>query len=311
MVPARTGGGGALPPEVLSRVHLGPAGWSYADWDGIVYPRPKPRGFHALPYLAQFFDCIEINSSFYATPNPRHVERWVELVEGRPGFSFLAKLNQCFTHGPVLDDVDHRRERDAFRDSLKPMLESGTFKALLFQFPVQFRATGTHCDRLQRLFDDWQDIPFAVELRHRSWFVPEGIDWLSERGAALLHIDLPTAKEHPPEEFPATSSLGYLRLHGRNRETWFQAGVGRNARYDYLYTPDEVDVLSDKIARMANNYDEVYVITNNHYQGQAVVNAIELQARLRHVAPQAPSTLLDRYPRLRDQATAHGQQELF
>ncbi len=81
-------------------IRVGPAGWSYADWEGVVVPRRKPPGFHALPYLAGFFDCIEINSSFYAIPERRHVARWVELVAGRESFRFLRiqSLNTIVDH---------------------------------------------------------------------------------------------------------------------------------------------------------------------------------------------------------------------
>jgi uncharacterized protein YecE (DUF72 family) len=47
-----------------AKILVGPAGWSYADWEGIVYPAHPPRGFHKAAYLAQFFDTIEINTSF-------------------------------------------------------------------------------------------------------------------------------------------------------------------------------------------------------------------------------------------------------
>ena len=300
-----------VPQEVSRRIHIGPAGWSYADWEGIVYPKPKPRGFHALPYLAQFFDCVEINSSFYATPNPKHAERWAELVDHKPDFRFLAKLNQRFTHAPVLDPAEHAQEHAAFRDGLQPLFDSGKFKGLLLQFPVQFRATGTNCDRLQRLFDDWHDVPCAVELRHNSWFVPKGIEWLRARRAALLHIDLPAAKDHPPAEFDGTGPMGYLRLHGRNKANWFKAGVGRDARYDYLYKPREIDELTGQVLDMAETYEDVYVITNNHFEGQAIANAIEIQARLEPGNVHAPPSLLERYPRLSSQAQALGQQGLF
>ncbi len=298
-------------PDVLRRVHIGPAGWSYPDWEGIVYPKPKPRGFHALPFLAQLFDCVEVNSSFYATPSPRNTQRWIELVEDRPDFRFLAKLNQCFTHAPLLDAADHAWEHTSFREGIQPLIDSGKFKGLLLQFPVQFRATGSNCDRLARLLEDWQDVPCAVELRHNSWFIPKGTDWLAARGAGLLHIDLPAAKDHPPDNFRATSPLGYLRLHGRNSANWFKAGAGRDARYDYLYTSQELDQLTRKVVQMAETYEDVYVITNNHFEGQAIANAIEIQARLANDAPPAPASLIDRYPRLRSQAIPFGQRELF
>ena len=128
---------------------------------------------------------------------------------------------------------------------------------------------------------------------------------------SLLHIDLPRAKDHPPSWFEATGAIGYLRLHGRNTANWFAKGVGRDDRYDYLYTPGEIDELVEKAQRIAREHDETYVITNNHFEGQAVANALEIRARLEGTSPLAPPQLVERYPRLRDVTRVSGQQNLF
>src|SRR5258707_4631064 len=75
-------------------VRVGPAGWSYADWAGIVYPTQKPKGFHEAAYLAEFFDTIEINTSFYQPLRPEHCTQWIAKVSGNPRFVFTAKLWQ-------------------------------------------------------------------------------------------------------------------------------------------------------------------------------------------------------------------------
>ena len=78
-------------------VRVGPAGWSYKDWNGVVYPKPAPRGFDPLAYLAQYFDALEINSTFYR-PQPAPVTHaWVERVAHNPRFRFTAKLLRRFT----------------------------------------------------------------------------------------------------------------------------------------------------------------------------------------------------------------------
>ncbi len=81
-------------------VRVGPAGWSYTDWTGSVYPRKKPAGFHEAAYLAEYFDTIEINTSFYQQPvRPDHCELWLTgYVAANPRFQFTAKLWQRFTH---------------------------------------------------------------------------------------------------------------------------------------------------------------------------------------------------------------------
>src|SRR5579883_3422377 len=78
-------------------IRVGPAGWSYPDWRGVVYPRRTPQGFHELEYLAEFFPAVEINTTFYHPPRPPVVREWVRQVEGKE-FQFTAKLWQRFTH---------------------------------------------------------------------------------------------------------------------------------------------------------------------------------------------------------------------
>lgn len=292
-------------------IRVGPAGWSYPDWEGIVYPRPKPKGFHALPYLAQFFDCIEVNSSFYAMPEAKNATRWLQLVDPHPEFRFLAKLHQEFTHAAPQDSERHYQRTAAFREGIQPLLESGKFGALLVQFPAHYHANKANAERLDRIAESWGDVPVAVELRHKSWFVPKGLDWLKQRDVALLNVDMPAAPDHPPRMFPPISSLGYLRLHGRNRETWFKRGVGRDARYDYLYSPDEIAQLAGQAQELAHQHEDVYVITNNHFSGQAIANAIELQAHLTEGPIRAPEGLIKHYPHLRSVATPVGQRQLF
>src|SRR5215472_5548383 len=88
------------PAAATENTRIGPAGWSYADWSGYVYPSPRPKGFHEAAYLAQFFDTIEINTSFYAPLRADHARQWLDRVAANPRFIFTAKLWQKFTHDP-------------------------------------------------------------------------------------------------------------------------------------------------------------------------------------------------------------------
>ena len=95
-----------------------------------------------------------------------------------------------------------------------------------------------------------------------------------------------------------TSSIGYFRMHGRNYRTWFQEQAGRDARYDYLYTSKEIGQAAALVRTMQASAEETYVITNNHFRGQAVVNAIEIVAELDGQPPAVPPVLAAAYPRL-------------
>ena len=295
-------------------IRVGAAGWSYRDWEGVVYPAHKPRGFHGLEFLQRFTDVMEVNSSFYAMPRAEHAARWVELTERPPeraAFHFTAKLHQGFTHGPHLMGAELELAARTFADGVEPLRASGRLAALLAQFPVSFLRTSAAEGRLEDLCSVFRGWPLAVELRHKSWFEPEALAFLRARGVSLLHIDLPSAADHPPRRFAATGRLGYLRLHGRNSRQWFRKGAGRDARYDYLYGTRELDQLQATALELEQEHAEVYVVSNNHFEGQAVANAIELRARLSGAQVPAPAELVARYPSLRDFTRPSGQQSLF
>lgn len=297
-------------PGRAPAVRVGPAGWSYADWEGIVYPRPRPRGFHPLPLLARSFDCVEVNSSFYALPDPAHVAAWVEHVADRPRFRFLAKLHGGFTHEPW-DPAGAGPRMEAFLAALAPLAEAGRLGGWLAQFPAGFRNDEPGRRRLADLAELLGEGPRAVEVRHRSWFTPAALRLLGDQGWSVAHIDLPSSPQHPPEWHEPTGALGYLRLHGRNAATWFTRGVGRDDRYDYLYSEPEVAGVVEKARRLAGACDETYVVTNNHFGGQAVANAIEIAVGLTGEPVPAPAELLAAFPRLAPRVRVEGQGRLF
>ncbi len=296
-------------PELSDNVRVGPAGWAYSDWEGIVYPRPKPRNFHAIPYLGQFFGTIEINSSFYAHPQVVHAQRWRELSEELKGFLFTAKLNRVFTHEDALNDESFERQRASFSSGLAPLV--GRLGALLVQFPVSFRDGKKSRERLDRIHEAFGQYPLVLELRHASWFGREPLRFIEKAGYSLASIDLPFAKNHPPIDAPTIGPVGYLRLHGRNASTWFDARSDRDQRYDYLYPQDELEGIVRRAKKIAKGSETTFVVTNNHYTGKAVANALEISYRLLGTKVPAPAGLVDHYPELRSITVGKGQQSLF
>jgi uncharacterized protein YecE (DUF72 family) len=116
-------------------VFFGPAGWSYADWRGTVYPDPQPPRFSPLAFLARQFDFVEVNTSFYRVPSLKMTQGWIEKTAAFPAFRFWLKLHQSFTHERMLDELMILD----FHDCLRPLGEAGKLAGLLAQFPYSFK----------------------------------------------------------------------------------------------------------------------------------------------------------------------------
>ncbi len=295
----------------MAEYFAGTAGWSYEDWEGVVYPASKGRGFHPLSYLAGFIDIIEVNSTFYRPAPPAMVRSWLKRLEGRPDFLLSLKLTRAFTHtrgGFTRKDVDEVRiAADLVR------LE-GRLAALLVQFPWSFRSSPENDEYLRRLLGLFGGFPLAVEVRHASWDRPGFYDLLGEAGAAFCNIDQPLFDASiKPSAVSTTPDFAYVRLHGRNRADWFREGAGRDERYDYLYAADELEGWIARIKELGAKSGKVYVITNNHYRGQALANALQIRNMITGEKVDVPGLLLEKYPVLGEivRAIRAGQMGLF
>jgi uncharacterized protein YecE (DUF72 family) len=282
-------------PGRQSTLRVGPAGWNYKDWEGIVYP--AARSIDGLAFLADYCDAIEINSSFYAPPHPKDAASWARRIHNNPRFRFTAKAWQRLSHERrAADESSLAEECDEMRSSLAPLAEAGVLGAVLIQFPWRFQCTPQNQEYLDRLFRLLRDFPLALEVRHASWDRDAFYDFLKECGVAFCNVDQPLIGNSIQPGERATSRLGYFRLHGRNYKNWFKKGAGRDARYDYLYSKDEIRLLSNQIREVQQSTEETYAITNNHFRGQALVNAMEILEELDAVPPAIPPLLASSYP---------------
>jgi uncharacterized protein YecE (DUF72 family) len=284
------------PPARASTLRVGPAGWNYRDWEGIVYP--AGRSLDPLAFLADYCDTIEINSSFYAPPRPKDTAAWARRVRNNSRFRFTAKAWQKISHeGRGAEDPSLlAADCGEVRRSMAPLVEAGMLGALLIQFPWRFRCTRENMEYLDRVFGLLADFPLVLEVRHGSWDREPFYSLLRERGVAFCNVDQPLIGDSIKPGERATSRLGYFRLHGRNYGNWFREDAGRDARYDYLYTKAEVRHLSAKIRNVHQTTDETYAITNNHFRGQALVNAMEILEELDGTPPAVPPLLAASYP---------------
>ncbi len=275
-------------------VRVGTAGWKYKDWDGIVYPRPKPRGFNELAYLSAFFDAVEINSSYYGPPRPAASRKWVESVAANAAFQFTAKLFHSFTHEREPAPTD---EKD-FKDGIAALAEAGRLGALLLQFPWSFRNSRENRQYLIGLERRFREYPLVLEVRHASWTEPGILELLAELDIGLCNIDQPLFKRSIEPGAEATSPIGYIRLHGRNYKTWFDANASVRERYDYLYSVEELAPWVDRVRHVARKTGNTFVVTNNHNLGKATVNALQIASILKGEPVLAPPPLTQQHPEL-------------
>jgi uncharacterized protein YecE (DUF72 family) len=301
----------ALPagiPHPAPVIRIGTAGWSYKDWEGIFYPPGmKARKIHPLEYLARFFDTTEINTSFYGPLKPELAKLWCRKVAMvNKNFLFTAKLYRAFTHSPIAvmeptsaatirpSDEDERLTREG----LDAIANHGLLGALLIQFPVSFKNTSLNREYLDRLLRQFIEYPRVVEVRHSSWNDPATLAEFAQKNVGFCNIDQPLLGRSLAPTEHVTGAIGYVRLHGRNYEQWFDSD-NRNDRYNYLYKESELAHWKERIANVAEKAQATYVITNNHFESKAGVNAIELKAMIDGKRVAAPQTLIEKYPELR------------
>ena len=293
----------------MQSVRVGTCGWSYKDWEGIFYPPGmQHRKQHPLDVMARCFDMVEINTSFYGHIRPELGRLWCRKAAAvNPNFVFTAKLHRSFTHSPLAvmeptsavsirpNDEDERLAREG----LESLASEGKLGALLIQFPVSFKNTSLNREYLEQLLRQFSEYPRVVEVRHDSWDNPETIAGFNRQNVGFCNIDQPLLGHSLSPTEHVTSGVGYVRLHGRNYDQWFDSD-NRNDRYNYLYKPAELEKWKEKIEVIARKAETTYVIANNHFQAKAAVNALQLKHLLGGKKVPAPETLVGHYPELRE-----------
>jgi len=261
-----------------------------------MYPPVRRRGFDALAYIAEYFTLVEINSTFYRIPAPHVTRKWVTRVADRPQFSFTLKAHQSLTHG----DGGTSAELTGLCRAIDPIADAGRLGAVLMQFPWAFRFDAPSCRRIEACVAALQAFPLALEVRHGSWASDGAQHYLAQLGLTVCGIDQPVIGESlPPYHYQIGTAGAYFRLHGRNYKNWFAPDAGRDARYDYLYSRDELSPWAAVIGRAAQAAPVTHVVLNNHFRGQAPANAFELAFLLTGHASPAPERLRRAFPHIK------------
>ncbi len=267
-----------------ARIYIGTSGWSYpkgeGTWTGYFYPAGK---INELEYYSQFFDTVEINSSFYRPPNPGYVYNWARRVP--EGFLFTVKLWQKFTHPKMYKEatgkeaVISQKDVDLFKHSIEPLARYGKLGALLAQFPPSFKNDSFGRQILSAVIKTFNEYRLAVELRHRSWSDDENTArLLKENNITWVQIDEPKFQSSIAADVPLTTDMAYFRFHGRNAEMWWNGDS--ETRYKYLYSNDEINELAEKVKKASEETNLLFALFNNHWRGYAPRNAVDMKKAL-------------------------------
>ena len=221
----------------MSTIWVGTSGYNYPEWKGSFYPETLPAA-KMLPYYAERFPTVEINYTFYRSPNEKILDGWSKATPGR--FKLTLKAPRRITHDARLRDCGDRvRQFLEAAATLGPKLG-----ALLFQLPPNMKKD-------LGLFDAFLDtfpprVCAAFEFRHGSWFDEEVYARLRARNLALCVAD--SEKLSAPVEI--TADYGYFRLR------------------DEGYTPEHIARWAAVIQEKTSGCGDVFVYFKHEEEGK-------------------------------------------
>lgn len=290
----------------MPKFYIGTAGWSYKDWVPSFYPKNQSAGFDWLQFYSHYFNCVEVNSTYYAFISPKIVDGWIKKVSDSDDFIFDVKLHQDFTHKRNYDE----QKIKVVRYNLDLLAKAERLGGLLIQFPYSFSFDNSAVHYIQRLRDTFQNYNCFIEVRHSSWKNKKTLEFFRDANITFCTIDQPQIGQAMQFEPVITNDKAYIRFHGRNEAAWKnsinnygkkQTYEQRSERYKYLYSPGELIEIEQKIKSVQEKVKEVHVIMNNHPQGNAVENAFELIYHLeKRDRIEIPETIIKAFPRLKE-----------
>ena len=251
-------------------IRIGTSGWHYPHWVDAFYPQGMPSQ-DFLPYYTRHFSTVEINNSFYRLPKDETFARWQDTVP--EGFLFAVKAFGGITHERT--DPDY----PGFVEALRPLVDAGKLGCILAQFPNSFRALPENVDYLRRMREGFGDLPLVVEFRNAAWVSEPTFELLRSLNLGYCCVDEPRLRGLMPPVARATGPVAYVRFHGSNAAKWY-AHQAAWERYDYTYRPDELGEWVPRLCKLDGAAPLTLVYFNNHYEGQSVRGARDLQQLL-------------------------------
>jgi uncharacterized protein YecE (DUF72 family) len=253
-------------------IYLGTSGFSYKDWVGVYYPAGLPQR-EWLSYYAREFKTCELNSTYYALPTLNTMQSLANKTG--PDFLFAVKASQEITH----QRQDSYKMCEAFRQALQPLREAGKLGCVLAQFPYSFDYNKNNWEYLAQVRRYLEGIPLVIEFRNARWMKVDVFEWLRKLDIGFCCVDEPQLPNLLPPICEATSQIGYVRFHGRNKEKWWQHEQAWE-RYDYTYQPEELNEWLPKIKKLAGTTTHTFLFANNHWRGQSITTIRQLQMML-------------------------------
>jgi uncharacterized protein YecE (DUF72 family) len=251
---------------MAATVRLGTCSWADEGLLKTWYPRGVSTAEARLRYYAERFDTVEVDSPFYALPDPAVTRRWAERTP--PEFVFHVKASSAMTwHDGEPTDEAFR----LFRSALEPLELSGKLRGVLLQYHPRFKKSPEAKAELERAPARLEPLVPLIEFRHASWLEPaeraDTLSFLEAHGLAYVSVDAPRTRATNvlPPVAAATAPLAYVRFHGRNWKTWNIRGAKKSSeRFDWMYEPEELAEWVAPIQRLASEADEVYALMNNN-----------------------------------------------
>jgi len=247
-------------------VRIGTCSWADEGLLKAWYPRGVSTAEARLRYYAERFDVVEVDSPYYALPDPSVTERWVRRTPD--DFTFHAKASAAMTwhEGEPTDEAFR-----LFRAALEPLELSGKLRGVLLQYHPRFTKTAAGKAELARASERLAPLVPLIEFRHRSWLEEDErastLAFLEEHDLAHVSLDSPRtrASNVSPRIAAATHRVAYVRFHGRNTQTWNIRGASSAAdRFDWLYSSEELAEWVAPLERLADEAEEVYALFNNN-----------------------------------------------
>ena len=269
----------------MANILIGTSGYDYPEWKGVFYPAETKRA-DFLAYYATQFDAVELNNTFYNMPTADRLLSFYDRSQGKLNFSI--KANRLLTHEIT---PQWQNAAEDFIQALNPLQQKDKLCAVLFQFPQSFHYTNDNRIYLARLIAAFEGFPVVIEFRHKEWIRESVFQGLLQRKASVAFCDMPQLTALPAADFQNSvysQFIGpnlYIRLHGRNADAWYanasaadsHAPSNASARYDYNYSPAELQKFVPIIQTAATAHRKVQVYFNNHPKGHGVKNAQELK----------------------------------